>query len=259
MDSWKQIAFLFASIKVSCGVVFFPGNRPGAIPGGGALPSTGGSFPSSGGSFPSAGGIIPSAGGSFPSAGFLFPPLGGNLPISGGNIQGQTFLVPCGSQLEVFPGVSYSIRSPGYPFAAPPWTLCRWYFYTRDVSRRVAITCQDFSMPSATDCRSGPFLATGSGNNAYQWFCGESGLVNVVLTSNTLEAIFWSSAVASPPQRGSAARITHLCLPLALAIRKLSTKVPLQKRLVIVIRGLKLIEKNSCKDSGNNNRYKSML
>ncbi|ROT65859.1 coagulation factor XI [Penaeus vannamei] len=70
---------------------------------------------------------------------------------------GQTFPVPCNSQVEVFPGVSYSILSPGYPSPSPPWTLCRWYFFVRDVTRRMTITCQDFSLPASSDCRGGPF------------------------------------------------------------------------------------------------------
>ncbi|XP_063604109.1 venom serine protease-like [Penaeus indicus] len=186
MEVWKQVFFLLASIAVSRGVVFFPGASSSE----GNVPSTGESFPSSGGNFPS-------TGGSFPSTGGFFPPPGSNFPV-----QGQTFFVPCDSQVEVFPGVSYSIRSPGYPSPSLPWTLCRWYFFTRDVSRRLTITCQDFSLPASSDCRSGPFLAVDSGNNAYKWFCGENGPRNVASTTNILEVVFWSSWITSTASKG---------------------------------------------------------
>ncbi|XP_069986472.1 venom serine protease isoform X2 [Penaeus vannamei] len=201
---WKQLIFLFVSIKVSRGVVFFPGNRPGVSSGGGNFPIIGGSFPSGGGSFPSSGGNFPTSGGNFPTSGGNFPSTGGFFPPPGSSfpVQGQTFPVPCNSQVEVFPGVSYSILSPGYPSPSPPWTLCRWYFFVRDVTRRMTITCQDFSLPASSDCRGGPFLAIASGANGYQWFCGENGPRNVASTSNILEAVFWASWASSAASKG---------------------------------------------------------
>ncbi|XP_047483498.1 CLIP domain-containing serine protease 14D-like [Penaeus chinensis] len=114
----------------------------------------------------------------------------------------KRFLCPVLPKSRSFLAFSYYIRSPGYPSPSPPWTLCRWSFFTRDVSRRVAITCQDFSLPVSSDCRSGSFLAVDSGTNAYQWFCGENGPRNVASTTNILEVVFWSSWIPSTASKG---------------------------------------------------------
>nr|XP_027227612.1 transmembrane protease serine 5-like [Penaeus vannamei] len=202
---WKQLIFLFVSIKVSRGVVFFPGNRPGVSSGGGNFPIIGGSFPSGGGSFPSSGGNFPTSGGNFPTSGGNFPSTGGFFPPPGSSfpVQGQTFPVPCNSQVEVFPGVSYSILSPGYPSPSPPWTLCRWYFFVRDVTRRMTITCQDFSLPASSDCRGGPFSPSPLGPMGISGHCPrENGPRNVASTSNILEAVFWASWASSAASKG---------------------------------------------------------